>query len=211
MEYVTLTSSESSHPVPWRVDFTVTNLRQDLTFAIWMICDIDFGDNVTEQHTIFLYTTYVISHTYTIDVPETLPVFFCANHISNISHAPTVILRENVTQLTIVSNEPAVQTTEAAHFTVTMDTGSHVILELDYMDGSEVQNVTNSSIYSSTFDWSVAHVYTTPGNYTVQVTAYNEYYSAVAQLQVPVIIQAAVPALGFAPDDRSVRQSIPVP
>ena len=34
VEYINLTSSESSRPVPWTVDFTVTNMRQGLDFPI---------------------------------------------------------------------------------------------------------------------------------------------------------------------------------
>ena len=70
------------------------------------------------------------------------------------------------------------------------------MIQVDFMDGSDVLNVTQSSIYSSTFGWTVEHVYLTNASFTVQVSASNEHYntSAVA-LAVPVIIQVAVPAI----------------
>ena len=194
-EYVTLSSSESSKPVPWTVNFSVTNMHQDVVAPVGMRCDVDFGDNSTEIHELFVLTSGVITHEYVYDAAQLFATLFCENHVSNITYSTDVILREPITGLQIVSGNASYATDSLALFTISMDTGSHVLVEVNFNDGSELQSFTYASIYASLFELSVGNVYTAPENYTVLVSASNEFYSDYTELTVPVIIQEPVPPL----------------
>ena len=100
----------------------------------------------------------------------------CRNRVSNITFTDIVILRENITELVVESIQPGWQTNQLTHMTVTMATGSHVEFDVDFGDSSLQQYVhPNRLSYEDTF--AINHTFTSPANYTVNVKAFNKYFS----------------------------------
>ena len=66
---------------------------------------------------------------------------------------------------------------------------------------------TNSGIYSSTFQWNISHVYTTPDNYSVLINASNFHFSSNIVLADPIIIQIPVPPFNVLSSGRDIKTS----
>ena len=101
----------------------------------------------------------------------------CSNHVSATSFTPEIILHEAFSGLNIVSTGLTHPINPNTTFEITMTTGSHVVLTLDFSDGSDAVTLSSDVIYSYDVTFTTSHVFVNPEDFTARVTASNDFYS----------------------------------
>ncbi|XP_034563216.1 polycystin-1 [Notolabrus celidotus] len=131
----------------------------------------DFGDGSEAVQS----TNRKILHTF-----ETAGVYnitVCANNsLTVLRSSLRVEVQENISGLTISCNEPA-ELSSPVDLRATVGAGTGLIWTFDFGDGSLQGNLK---------DGSISHVYTSPGNYTVDVTVLNSVSRAHQSIMVQV-------------------------
>ena len=192
VDYIVIDTVDIPKVAPADVSFAIKNIKMITSVVIQMTCLIDWGDNSSDILLLNVTEISLINHTYNDRFTDTQASFNCFNNVSVVSFlSEDIILRDPISGLQIVSQDEAFPTLQSAYFNVSMETGSHTMLLLDFGNGSSV-NYTNRNILSSSFVWLISHVYATPGNFTVHVTATNERFQSKSQLQVPIFIQNVI-------------------
>ena len=188
-EYVNITSSYLPSMVPVNFEVSFTHINEIDTGTVYITCSVTWGDTDTTTEEMVVNTISTLGHTFIIkDVPDVTARLDCSNHVSQITYETLIILRQAISGLSIISQQPAFATSVSSFFNITMTTGSHVNLEVDFGNGAiELFNYTIIETFSSV--WVIEHVYSSPGNYTVQVIATNEHFANETSLLNPVMLQ----------------------
>ena len=183
-QVVEFTTSEHSLPVPLNVTFYIIDLEPVPHFPIWMQCDFYPESGTIETNYIQLEGQFTFDHSYVTDVPSVDVTIHCENHISSIDFTERIILQEDFSGLQIIVNtDETLETGRNTSLEITMTTGSHAELTVDFTDGSDPVFLTNDVIYSSQLTWNVSHLFDNPQNFTVQMTARNNFYAATTLLK----------------------------
>lgn len=98
------------------------------------------------------------------------------NTVSSISAWHVVVVMEKISGLTVSSSRSS-EVGSATDFKAEVSTGTDLLWDFDFGDGSQQENLT---------DGSMSHIYKFPGNYTVKVTVYNSVSKAFQSIVVEV-------------------------
>uniref|UniRef100_A0A3P8QNW3 Polycystic kidney disease 1b n=1 Tax=Astatotilapia calliptera TaxID=8154 RepID=A0A3P8QNW3_ASTCA len=98
------------------------------------------------------------------------------NTVSSISAWHVVVVMEKISGLTVSSSRSS-EVGSATDFKAEVSTGTDLLWDFDFGDGSQQENLT---------DGSISHIYKFPGNYTVKVTVYNSVSKAFQSIVVEV-------------------------
>ncbi|XP_063338226.1 polycystin-1 [Pelmatolapia mariae] len=98
------------------------------------------------------------------------------NTVSSISGWHLVVIMEKISGLTVSSSRSS-EVGSATDFKAEVSTGTDLLWDFDFGDGSRQENLT---------DGSISHIYKFPGNYTVEVTVYNSVSKAFQSIIVEV-------------------------
>lgn len=180
--------------VPLAVEMSIKNIRNLTNLEI--ICVIDWGDGSMQHVPIFNVTNDMFEHIYLISTSSSTKTNIqCQNHVSfMIYESDIIIFRDMISGLNVTVQNEAYATNEEAFFDVTMASGSHAKLRAYFGDGTTTEFL-NSNIYTSQYIWVINHTYTTAGNYSINITAFNEHFESTAVTYELVIIQDNVPDL----------------
>ena len=187
-ETITFSNFYSCAPAPNNVSIMI-NPSSSWKCVTDVICSFNFGDNTTLNVSfIMLNKTLIFYHKYVLDKPEVYASVICSNNYSTADYNEMFILQQNITGLKIITFGFAFSSNSTIYFNISMDTGSDVNFYVDFDDGtSNTCAHFNRLSYEEPYQFS--HVYSAPGNYSVQVTAYNKYFSSNVSLFPPIIIQ----------------------
>lgn len=209
--YIGMTLFYTPGPTDLDVDFSfglLPSVTSPFPILIW--CNMSYDDpssatTNTAEFGVIDDTPFITSHIYETDRSQSNPSAVCFNHISSTTFSDVVILRENITSLNITAERIAWMTVdEMVLFNVTMATGSHANFYVQYDDGTE-ENATHPNRISHSEPMNFEHLYQTPANYTITVTAYNEYFQDttshvfILQNKVQGITVASIPPVAFPP------------
>lgn len=98
------------------------------------------------------------------------------NTVSSISAWHVVVVMEKISGLTVSSSRSS-EVGSATDFKAEVSTGTDLLWDFDFGDGSQQENLT---------DGSISHIYKFPGNYTVKVTVNNSVSKAFQSIIVEV-------------------------
>ena len=179
---------------PLDIEIRMRVFEPNETFPFYTWCTIDTGDG--SDPNMFTMISETLKHyTYLTEAANASLDVLCHNHVSSISLKEEIVLRTNISNLTVTSvKESCAVNTECA-FVITMETGSHINYVINATDLSEPVKYRDPDRVASTSPYNFTYVYTSPGNYSLHVYAYNEHFDANAVLAYPVIVQVPVPDL----------------
>ena len=195
--YVLLNSSWIPNAVPNLVTFEASIITQMLPSKIDIECLFTFNDFWWSNETVYVRDyidvgkPLIIEHAYITDVPQLTSSYTCFNTFSNITYTTTVILREPISGLNIRMATHIWRTFVEVPFDLLLDTGSHVLHNISFGDG-EMDLISYPNILSSHYNLTAIHTYTNPGNFTLSVYAYNEYFNESWTSNYTLIIQNKV-------------------
>ena len=121
--------------------------------------------------------------------------------MSSISLNKDILLRTNISNLTVVSAKETCAVGIDCSFVITMDSGSHINYVIDAGDDSDRVEYRHPSRVASRAPFNFTHIYRSPNNYSLRVYAYNEHFQAEAVVANPVIVQITVPTLTLVGQD----------
>ncbi len=156
----------------------------------------DFGNTESAQEYVAVLTpTLLHTHTYryfVTDIGEHNVQVNCSNMVSYSVLTTKLTVTQTIKNVKFVSSSQFVQTGSSVTFTVTIDSGSHLIIIINYGDGT---NDTSSllSVAGGATAYATPHSYTMPGHYTPFVTLSNGINTDIKlQLGSEIIIQNPV-------------------
>ena len=186
------------HATPTVVTFSIDPLDSS-TFPMQVWCDVTFADgDVASVYGVVDSAGVQFRHNYTADVPDVTAVVDCYNHVSSISMDVVVVLQDRIGGLQTHLTEVAFPTGQAALFITTMVNGSHSNFTFDFGDGT-VEDYTHPVRLSYTATYQISHVYSTLGNYTVNVLAWNAHFNDTYILEDVIILNAVHPLVVSGP------------
>ncbi len=189
VEYIPSASPVGIHT--W-AKFVVSEER----FPINVWCTINFGDGSDgEAFEELSQDKSILMHTYLTDAANASLLVECHNHFSSVSLNEEIMLRTNISNLTVSAATDACAVGNNCIFTVSMDTGSHVSYLITTGDGTGQLEYMDPNRISSSSEFTFTYVYEIPDNYSTHVYAYNEHFHAEATLVPSVIVQTPVPGL----------------
>ena len=188
-EYITVSVDYIPNAVTVSVTYHILHMFPHIGVAVPMRCRINYENMTSEVISILVEEIYNIIHTFTQDVPDVTSSIICENHVSSLNYTQIIILRQEILGLKIEPYKPAYATGTTATFKVSMESGTHILLSIDFGDGTKA-NFTETNIYSSNFTWEVSHTYTDHGNYSIMVQGMNKHFSNFTD--VNIIIQNPV-------------------
>ena len=153
--------------------------------AVSMLCNISYGDSVTEVINIKVENIYNVTYTFTEDVPDVTTKITCKNHVSKLYYTTLIVLRQEILGLKIIPHKLAFATGAVASFKADMESGTHSTLSIDFGDGTKA-NFTETNIYSYNFTWEVSHNYTSHGNYSIMAQGLNEHFSSFSFVNITI-------------------------
>ncbi|XP_065806054.1 polycystin-1-like [Labrus bergylta] len=131
----------------------------------------DFGDGSEA----FLGTNRKVSHTFASAGVYNITV--CANNtVTVLTNSLKVEVMENISGLTVSNNGPS-ELSSPTYFRATVATGTSLMWKFDFGDGTLQGNIR---------DGSIAHIYKSPGHYTVIATVSNSVSQAHQSISVEV-------------------------
>ncbi len=185
---------------PVDVEIWMRVLQENETFPFLTWCRIVFGDGSDPE--LFSMTSETVkTHTYLTEAPNASVSVLCHNHVSNISLRDNILLRTNISNLTMVSVTGICAVNTDCPFVITMESGSHINYVIDAGDYSERVEYRDPSRVASGAPFNFTHVYGSPNNYSLRVYAYNDHFQAEAVVASPVIVQIPVPTLTLVGQD----------
>ena len=195
-DYLTLQVASSPRATPMEATLSL-NLTQAAPVPILVWCDVTYGDgtNGSLYGAITTNGDVQFSHTYTLDVPDVTTTVTCGNHVSSYVLSTLVILQTPIIGLQVSKDQVAVSTGIPANFTLTMTNGSHAEFTSLYGDGSE-EDTAHTNRLSHLSPHKLSHIYTSPGNYSVNITAWNTHFNATNDIE-NVIVQNPLHALSL--------------
>ncbi len=174
------------------IKFSVSEER----FPINVWCRVDLGDgNYRPIFAEILQDKSILNYTYLTDAANASLLVECHNHFSSISLNEEIVLRTNISNLTVSAERGACAVGSDCIFTVSMDAGSHVAYLIATGDGTGQLGYQDTDRIASSSEFSFAYAYAMPDNYSIHVYAYNEHFHAEATLVPSVIVQTPVPGL----------------
>ena len=188
---------------PLNIEVWIRGLEQNKTFPFYTWCRIDVGDG-REPEIFSMISETVKQYTYVTDAANASLDVLCHNHVSSVSFNEEILLRTNISNLTVASVTDACTVGVPCAFIISMESGSHVSYIIDAADLSNTMEYRDPSRIASTVSFNFTHVYQSPNNYSLHVYAYNEHFQAQAVLVYPVIVQTPVPALKLEGQDTVV-------
>jgi hypothetical protein len=179
-------------PAPNNVSLIITSYPG--VWQCWsnVLCSFSFGDGSISNVTFAIQQAPMyFNHTYTLAQSEVYASVCCYDNFTYVTYQEMFILQQNITQLNVTTTSDVYPSDTLASFKITMSTGSNVVYQVDYGDGT-VDTYADPNVYAYQQPFLVNHTYPTPGNYTIRVFANNKYYSANATMPFQITIQNPV-------------------
>ena len=203
--------------VPLDVAFPLVYINQSLNTPIHINCTVVYeqlrnnngSSNDSSSDSIMLSIAmtydYLLNHTYVFDTSDEIFAITCNNHVSDIHTEITILLRGDIYGIIVTPEMQYYPVGDTVIFTVNIAHGDHVVLVVDFGDGT-TENYTEANIYSSEFAWHITHNYDINNNFTVSVQGHNEHFhSELSYTESPVIIQYGLSEIEVVTDSQYVK------
>lgn len=154
-----------------------------------VFCEWNYGDGTPLESTYFsvVQPSDVISksHAYSEDaVGQVNVTVTCSNSVSSVSAAVKLDILRDISGLTISTVHDAYATSVSAHFQASVEQGTNVIYRVEFGDRFADEKTVTGDAAGEVVNFH--HEYTTPNNYTVQITAINDVSEKLAETDVIV-------------------------
>ena len=188
-------------PLEFMVQMNCSDLSKlDAPIIVWCSFNYD-DDNSTENLVANAFGTItskslLFNHTYMTDKPGAKPYMTCWNHVSHKNYSTILILREVIMGLNITPDATEWPTLKPLQFNIGLSSGSHVIYNVTFGDGS-TQSYVDSNRLSSEEIFTFEKTYTVPGIYQIGVVAFNEHFNSTFSSTYNITVQNPVGELDF--------------
>ena len=179
---------------PLDIEIRMRVFEPNETFPFYTWCRIDAGDG-SDPVMFSMISESAKHHTYLTDAANASLDVLCHNQVSSVSLNEEILLRTNISNLTVAAVTKVCAVSTECAFVITMDSGSHINYIINATDRSGSVHYRDPTRVASSSSFNFTHVYMAPNNYSLRVYAYNEHFQAEAVLVYPIIVQVVLPEL----------------